>query len=771
MKFLAAHAPSLPLSDVESLLSREFGLAGPFKPLHAERDQNLLARDGSGAGFVVKIFNAAEDPGQVNCQISALRHVAAVDPTLPVPHPRLTRSGEAITRIAAPDGRLHLLCVLSFLEGRVAGPEPLPARVLTRVGALQARLARAMRGFFHPAVAARELLWDVRLTPRLRPHVALLPEADRAVVHRSLDEFETRCLPGLPALRAQIQHADLHGHNLILAADGAPTAIIDFGDMIHGPLVQELAGAMADFSTAANLVQASTSLLRGYSGITGLEDAEIAQLYDLMLMRVIGAALILAYRRQETPEDADYLADGGFGSLDPMKTLLDLGRDRATDLFRDACGARPLARTSPSIDALLARRRRVMGSKPYIFYDPPLHIAHGSGVWLHDAGGRRYLDFYNNVPIVGHCHPAVADAIARQSRILNTNTRYLGEEVLDYAERLGALTGGELTACVFVNSGSEANDVAWRMAQAWTGARGFLCQDFAYHGITEAIAAVSPSAFRNGTPAAHVRTLLAPDRYRGPHRTGDDLGGLYAADADRAIASLAKDGMAPAAVIVDSAFMTNGVLEPMPGYVAGVFARVRAAGGLCIADEVQSGFGRMGETFWGYQHHGVVPDLLTIGKPAGNGHPIGVVLTRPEILDHFVETTEFFSTFGGNNVSCAAGLAVLDVIRREDLVRQAAEKGLHFKAGLRALLQRYPVIGDVRVTGLAAGLELVADRGARTPAPDRTTALVNFLRDEGVLVGKEGIHGNVVKMRPPLVVTLPEIDIALAALERALARL
>ncbi len=771
MKFLAAHAPSLPLSDIASLLGDEFGLAGPFKPLVAERDQNLLARDSKGAGFVVKIFNAAEDPSQVDCQVSALRHVAAMDPSLPIPHPRLTRSGEAITRIAAPDGRIHLVCVLSFLEGRVAGPEPLTAQALVQVGALQARLAKAMRGFFHAAVGSRELLWDVRLTPRLRPHVSLLPEADRAKVDRSLDEFEEGCLPRLPALRAQIQHADLHGHNLILAADGNPAAIIDFGDMIHGPLIQELAGAMSDFSTAANFAQSSTSLLRGYSSITGLEDDEIAHLYDLMLMRVIGAALIVAYRRQETPGAADYLADAGFGSLDLMTALLDLGRDRATDLFRDACGARPIARQAPPVAALLARRKRVMGSKPYIFYDPPLHITHGQGVWLHDAGGRRYLDFYNNVPIVGHCHPQVADAIARQSRILNTNTRYLGEEVLDYAERLGALTDGKLTACVFVNSGSEANDVAWRMAQAWTGARGFLCQDFAYHGITEAIAAVSPSAARNGTPAAHVRTLLAPDRYRGPHKAGDGLGALYAADADRAIESLARDGMRPAAVIVDSAFMTNGVLEPMPGYVAGVFDRVRAAGGLCIADEVQSGFGRMGTRFWGYQHHDVIPDFVTIGKPAGNGHPIGVVLTRTEILDHFVETTEFFSTFGGNNVSCAAGLAVLDVIGSEDLVRQAADKGVHFKAGLRSLMQRYQVIGDVRVTGLAAGLELVADRGARTPAADRTNALVNFLRDEGVLVGREGIHGNVVKMRPPLVVTVPDIDFALAALERALSRL
>jgi 4-aminobutyrate aminotransferase-like enzyme len=287
----------------------------------------------------------------------------------------------------------------------------------------------------------------------------------------------------------------------------------------------------------------------------------------------------------------------------------------------------------------------------------------------------------------------VADAIAAQTRILNTNTRYLGTHLLDYAERLGALTGGALTACAFVNSGSEANDIAWRMAREWTGNWGALTQEFAYHGITEAIDALSPSALRDARTPDHVRTILGPDGYRGPFRHGTpDMGRRYAEDADRAIASLAEAGMKPAAVIIDSAFLTNGVLEPVPGYLAAVFEKVRAAGGLCIADEVQSGFGRMGGHFWGYQQHGVTPDFVTIGKPAGNGHPIGVVLTRPEILDHFLNQTAFFSTFGGNNVSCAAGLAVLGEIRDRDLVANASTTGARFKAGLWVRVGHRPAV-------------------------------------------------------------------------------
>jgi 4-aminobutyrate aminotransferase-like enzyme len=418
---------------------------------------------------------------------------------------------------------------------------------------------------------------------------------------------------------------------------------------------------------------------------------------------------------------------------------------------------------------MMARRKRLLGSRPYLFYDLPIHAVRGEGVWLIDSSGRRFLDCYNNVPIVGHCHPHVSEAISRQSRTLNTNTRYLGEQVLDYAERLGQKTGTALTACAFVNSGSEANDVAWRIATAWTGARGALTQEFAYHGITEAIDAVSPSASRIGALAAHVRTLLAPDCYRGIYREDTvDPGSRYAEDADRAIQSLAEAGLRPAAYFVDSAFMTNGILEPQKNYVAEVFRRVRAAGGLCIADEVQSGFGRMGRHFYGYQHHDVVPDIITIGKPAGNGHPVGVVITRPAILDHFIEQSAFFSTFGGNNVSCAAGLAVLDVLENEDLIANATAIGAYFKAGLQALAAKHDIIGIVRGTGLALGVELVTDRNSRAPAAMQTSRLINRLRDEGVLAGSEGVHGNIVKLRPPLVFRREHVDQAVSAFERSL---
>nr|WP_316650673.1 aminotransferase class III-fold pyridoxal phosphate-dependent enzyme [uncultured Gellertiella sp.] len=774
MKFLSATPPLFTLDEIEGHARRHFGLEGTITPLYSERDQNSRLRAADGTAFILKIANADEPFDMLDCQIGVLRHIERVAPDIPVPRVRLTVNGEKTVRITAADGRSHDFYVLSYLEGDLAAQVAMDAQTFRRVGAMQARLGLAMRGYFHAAAGNRDLLWDPRMADRYRPYLTFIAEPDqRDLVAAAIDRFVGTVRPQLDTLRAQVIHCDMHEHNLLLGPGRDVAGIIDFGDMLHGPLIFDLAGAVCDFITAPERVEmVLNALTAGYHGVTPLEAAEVDLLYDLVMTRLAITQLINAYRRSETPDVPNYMDVEGFGAADAMQALAALGRARVTAILRKTCGLPQSQPQANEVEELIRRRRKAMGSELYVFYDPPLHLVRGEGVWLHAADGTSYLDCYNNVPIVGHCQPDVVEAIVRQSRLLNTNTRYLGTQVLDYAERLTVLAGGELSVCTFVNSGSEANDIAWRIARAWTGAQGFLTQDFAYHGITEAIDAVSPSANRTGTLARHVRTLMAPDRYRaGPAGQDADFAGTCAADADRAIESLARDGMKPAAVIVDSAFIANGLLEPVPGYVAGVFDRVRRAGGLCIADEVQSGFGRMGQHFWGYQMHGVVPDIITIGKPAGNGHPIGAVITRPEIYDHFIRQSAFFSTFGGNNVSSAAGLAVLDVIENQKLMENAATLGAHVKAGLLALKQRHSLIGDVRVSGLAIGIELVTDRELRTPAAAETKKLVNLLRDHRVLVGSEGVDGNIIKMRPPLVFTRADADFALQALDRAFSAL
>lgn len=771
MKFLNAQAPTFTAADAARLARDLFALSGKITPLYSERDQNFRLNEADGSQWVLKIANADEDQAVLDFQIAALSHVAQTAPDLPTPHPRPTREGAASAWVTGPDGREHTVFVVSYLPGTIAADCTLGMQDFQRIGHVIARLQKALSGFFHPAAGGRALLWDVRELVKMRAKVGHLGDL-AAQAGEIIDHAARAVLPRLAALRAQVIHGDVHGHNLILGPGNSVAGIIDFGDMFHGPAILDLSDSMSDFAgDTDDLEGVWTALVRGFNSVQPLTPEEVDLVYDLVLLRQLATILITAIRAAETPDQTDYIGDTGFGSHGVFKKMLAVGRARATAIIAAAAGqAAPVARHS--VAQMMERRAQLMGSRPYVFYDPPLHMVRAEGVWMYDSEGRRYLDCYNNVPIIGHCHPRVTNAISAQARILNTNTRYLGEQVLEYAERLGALTGGELTACAFVNSGSEANDIAWRMARAWTGNKGFLTQEFAYHGITEAIDAISPSGWRTAGMPDHVRTLLAPDGYRGIHKHGTpDIGRLYAEDADRAIASLAEAGMKPAALITDMAFLTNGILEPCPDYVAALYAKVRAAGGLCISDEVQSGFGRMGKHFFGYKHHGVVPDFVTIGKPAGNGHPIGVVLTRPEIYDHFLEQYAFFSTFGGNNVSCATGLAVLDEIRDGDYVNKATEVGAHFKAGLMRLKDRFPIIGDVRGVGLAFGVELVRDRATLEPAPEEVTRLLNLMRDEGLLAGGEGVHANIIKMRPPLVFTRENADFAVAAMERALEKL
>ena len=410
-----------------------------------------------------------------------------------------------------------------------------------------------------------------------------------------------------------------------------------------------------------------------------------------------------------------------------------------------------------------------MGSQLYMFYDPPLHLVRGEGVWLYDAQGRAYLDVYNNVPHVGHCHPHVVAAIAKQAGRLNTNTRYLYDEVLDYAERLTGTLPAGLDVAAFVNSGSEAVDLAWRMAKAHTGQRGAVVMEEAYHGWTDAVEALSPAGKPESAMAPHVMTLMAPDEYRGRYGANVvDRAARYAADADRAVDSLQAAGLRPAAFIADPGFCTNGILEPMPGYLGRVYDRMRAAGAVCIADEVQTGFGRTGAQPWGFALHNVTPDIVTMGKPVANGHPLGVVVTRREIMEFFMSRTSFFSTFGGNNVACAAGMAVLDVLEKEQLQASALKVGEHLKAGLRGLMKKHDLIGDVRGMGLMIGVELVTDRKALTSATKETKRVLNLMRDHGVLVGYEGRHVNIVKVRPPMPFKIEHADQTVDAMDKAL---
>jgi 4-aminobutyrate aminotransferase-like enzyme len=424
-----------------------------------------------------------------------------------------------------------------------------------------------------------------------------------------------------------------------------------------------------------------------------------------------------------------------------------------------------------SIQTLIERRERLLGPGNPLFYDEPLHLVRGEGVWLYDADGRRYLDCYNNVPCVGHCHPAVVDAICRQARLLNTHTRYLDENILDYAERLLGKFDDTLDRVTFACTGSEANDLALRIARFNTGGEGFICTNATYHGNTAAVYQLC-SIFKpfEGYGDA-VRMVAWPDSYRAPgDLRGEALADAYADQVRQAIESFEESGIGFAGMLVCPIFANEGLPNIPPGYMEKAIGHVRDAGGLYVADEVQSGFGRTGE-WWGHTSSGVTPDILTLGKPMGGGHPISGVVGRGDLIDNFRRSEMYFNTYGGNAVSCAAGLAVLDVIDEEGLVENAPRVGRHVLSGLEKLKARHDIVGDVRGKGLFFGIDLVSDRKAKTPAVAETKQVVNRMRHEGILMGRIGEHDNVLKLRPPLSFSKENADLLLSTLDDVMSAL
>ena len=420
----------------------------------------------------------------------------------------------------------------------------------------------------------------------------------------------------------------------------------------------------------------------------------------------------------------------------------------------------------------LARRRNLVGDNLSIAYRDPVRTVRGWRQYLFDDLGRRYLDAYNNVPHVGHCHPRVVDAACAQMRVLNTNTRYLNDTLVEYAERLVATLPPRLRICYFVNSASEANELALRMARTFTSHRDMIVLDAAYHGNTNALIDISPYKHLGpggaGTPDwVHVAPL--PDDYRGPFKRSDAAAGLkYAEQVESIIRDVLYRGRSIAGFIAETCPSVGGQLLLPPGYLGQVYASVREAGAVCIADEVQTGLGRMGTHFWAFEAHDVTPDIVVMGKPLGNGHPMAAVVTTREISDAFDNGMEYFSTFGGNNVSCAVGLAVLDVLRDEGLQAHALSVGDRMRSGLSSLMDRFDIIGDVRGSGLFLGVELVRDRKTLEPAGHEASFIANRMRDLGILLGTDGPFHNVVKIRPPMPFDAADADRLVDTFERIL---
>lgn len=430
------------------------------------------------------------------------------------------------------------------------------------------------------------------------------------------------------------------------------------------------------------------------------------------------------------------------------------------------------ARQTSTNQALLQRREHVMGPTYHLFYREPVHLVKGEGVWLFDADGKKYLDCYNNVASVGHCHPHVVNALSKQAATLNTHTRYLHEHVVNYAERLTATLPGDLSVCMFVCTGTEANDLAFRIARTISGHQGAIVSDHSYHGNSIVVTELSTAEYPVSEQPEWLATAEPPNGFRGSFRYGEaDLGPKYATKVGEAIKELEGRGQQPAMFMTCNIFDSNGALPAPEGYFREAYARVRAAGGLCVADEVQSGLCRLGDHVWGFEDSDVVPDIVTMGKPIGDGHPLAAVVTTPAIAQAFAEKFHYFNTFGGNPVSAAVGLAVLDVIEQENILQNVHDTGQYLVSNLRSLAKQYGCIGDVRGKGLFYGLEIVREAGSLEADTARANQIAEAMRESGVLLSTTGPFDNVVKIRPPMVFSKANADVLVNALNEVMARL
>jgi 4-aminobutyrate aminotransferase-like enzyme/Ser/Thr protein kinase RdoA (MazF antagonist) len=761
----------VPSSDeAQSIALEHWNLRCRAEPLAGEVDRNFLLVTDSGDRWVLKVSRENTDPLGLEYQIEVMSFLESSRVAHFVQRPLATSDGRFLLPYDPPGGSRCWVRVLSFLDGSpLVNFRERPPALLEEIGRTLARLDLALRDFDHQG-AHRDHPWNMERSHDLLCHSKLITDsARREQVERHLERFEDQVLPRLEELEHGVVHNDANDHNLLIrnGADNRPVlaGVIDFGDSRYTVTVAELAIAIAYLMLDQEYPLTTAALVtRGYSSVRPLTTTEQGLLFDLILARLCASVLMAARGLHFEPEN-QYLQI----SAQPVWRLLErmfmLDPDEATRTFEDACATSPTP--IRNADEIVAVRRQHLGFNLSISYSAPLKIVRGEGQYLFDDTGHRYLDLVNNVCHVGHCHPQVVAAAQIQMAELNTNSRYLHDNLAEYALRLAGAMPDPLEVCFFVNSGTEANDLALRLARAHTGSKEIIVIDHAYHGHSPSLIEISP--YKCEGPggeglAGHAHKVSMPDTYRGPYR-GSDAGERYAEEVRTTIHEMEASERRLGAFIAETLISCGGQIIPPPGFLSAATDAVRAAGGVHIADEVQVGFGRVGTHFWAFESQDVVPDIVTLGKPIGNGHPMAAVVTTREIAASFDTGMEFFSTFGGNPVSCAVGLAVLDVIEQEDLQHHALRIGARMLDGLRELQTRHRLIGDVRGLGLFIGVELVRDRVSLEPADTEASRIIDAMKERGFLLSTDGPYHNVLKIKPPMVIQAHDVDELLAALD------
>lgn len=749
------------IAQLDTLLHIHYGLKASITPLEGYDEHNYLLQTADGSRYICKLAGIRHNLHLLDAQVRILQHLAQSTVNTGFQQVLLNRNGDGLTVIATGPAVLYMR-VLTYLDGDTwVTSASADITLLHSLGNFLGRMDEALQHFSHPA-AHRDITWDLANAAAANHHLEHIhdPERRRLAAYFLL-QFDTEVSPLLPTLRKAILHNDANDYN-ILVRDNRVAGLIDFGDMVYSQLINNLAIAC----TYAMLHQpdplaAAVAVVQGYQETYPLQLAEIQVLYYLIAARLcISVTNSARLSAAGSTNGFHFVTEDAAWQL--LHSLIKINPIAAENAFRLAAGFPPCINTEDEHTGLLQTRKTHVGRNLSISYRQPLKIWKGALQYLYDDQGRTFVDCVNNVSHVGHCHPTVVKAIAQQAARLNTNTRYLHDHLVEYARMLTDTLPASLQVCYFTNSGSEANDLAIRMSRHFTAQRDIIVLDHAYHGTSTVAMELSPYKFDGkggfGQPP-HTHKAMNPDLYRGPYRYNDtQAGARYAADVQRIITQLAASGKAPAAYICETLLGVGGQIPLPPGYLQEVYRYVRAAGGLCIADEVQVGFGRVGEYTWGFELQHVTPDIVVLGKPIGNGHPLAAVITTQEIADAFNNGMEYFNTFGGNPVSMACGKAVLQVIQDEQLQQSAKKTGDHFLKGLRKLMDKHPIIGDVRGYGLFIGAELVRDRITLEPAVPEIDEIVEQMKDHGFLLSTDGPLHNVLKIKPPLVFNKENAD-------------
>lgn len=757
--------PELSPEAIEECLNKEYELVGQLHSLPGYVDLNFRLDCSDGEQYVVKVAQTDRSRQAIDFENRALVILEnAMTCSIATPKVLKNSRGEFITDLELASSAPLKLRVFTFLRGDLwASCDTNDLSYARTLGKSLAQLDRVLSNYEHP-MAQRFLVWDMKNSAaNVHQYRQYIPrDTDYCLIDNALAHFETQVIPSFSLLPQQIIHNDANDYNLIVDTKlSKVTGIFDFGDMVKSFRIAEIAIAAAYAIMKKEDPQlVIEGIADAYHACYPLYPIEIQVLLPMIKIRLAVSLCMSYFEYSQNPEN-EYLlisqADAWY-SLRRLSEIDDIAF--AIKLQHKLQLDKSITNRDP--DSISDYRKKHLSENLSLAYQQPLKIIRGTGAYLYDHQGRRYIDMVNNVCHVGHCHPKVVAAGQRQMALLNTNTRYLHDNIVNLSETLLSTMPPQLSVCMFVNSGSEANELALRLARNYTCRQGMVVVEGGYHGNTNGCIDISPYKFDgmggNGAPDWVKKTSVA-DPYRGVYRgTDEDVGLRYAQDVSRAIEELNDNGYPLCAFICESIQGVGGQVVHPRGYLKAAYQRVRQAGGVCIADEVQVGMGRVGSHWWAFQTQDATPDIVTIGKPLGNGHPLAAVVTTKEIASSFVTGMEYFNTFGGNPVSCAIGSAVFDVVKGEGLMQHALEIGSYLRQGLRQLQAQFPIIGDVRGIGMFIGAEFVADSVRLKPAVPQIDYVIERLKQQGILLTTEGPLHNVLKIKPPLVFGRADAD-------------